>query len=137
MIETALCDQAKLDMMNGVHQPGDSYRIALYTEEADLGPQTKQYTRAHEVEGPGYEIGGRSLTGRRAVLVRGAACLAFDDPRWDVATFAAAGCLIYNASRDNAALAVISFETTLFPTNGEFILEFPLPTPEAAAVAIL
>jgi hypothetical protein len=137
MIETAFCNQAKLDMMNGVHQPGDKYRLALYTDMAELGPETKQYTRAHEAEGDGYEIGGVSLSGRRAVLVRGAACLSFTDVIWPKCTVPTAGALIYNASRDNAALATISFGQTLFPTNGEFALDFPLPTPEAAVIVIL
>lgn len=136
MIETSVCNQFKLDVSEGLHQPGDSYRIALYTEDAVLGPETKAYTRENEVEGPGYDIGGKSLTGRRVVMVRGVACWTFNDPIWDNATFSAAGALIYNASRGNAALATFDFGQTLHPTNGEFALEFPLPTPESAAIAI-
>lgn len=136
MIETAICDRFKLDVSEGLHQPGDSYRVALYTDDAALGPGTKAYTRENEVEGMGYDIGGKTLTGRRVVLVNRVACWTFDDPIWEKATFEVAGALVYNASRGNAALATFDLGGTLHPTNGEFVLEFPLPTPDSAAIAV-
>lgn len=136
MIETGVCDRVFLDMMNGVHQPDDDYRMALYSDDAELGPRTREYTTDCEVEGFGYDSGGVTLYGRRAVLVNGVACLAFDDAMWPKCSIAAAGCLVYNASRADAAMFVVGFGETKFPYNGEFVVEFPLPTPRSAALAI-
>jgi len=137
MIITALCNQAKLDMANGVHQPGDNYRFALYTDEADLGADTRRYTPENESSGPGYPKGGIPLTGRKAVLVDGSACVTFGAISLRQCTFNTAGGMIYNASRNNAALAVVEFDGIKYPSNGAFEVDFPLPTPDAAVIVIL
>lgn len=138
MIVTALCAQAKLDMMNGVHQPGDAYRLALFMEEADLGEDTKRYSPKGEVSGTGYKKGGFFLTNRRAMLVNKVACLTWNDIAEARCTFiGAAGALIYNESRSGAALATLLFDGVKSPSNGAFELEFPLPTPDSAVIVIL
>ena len=137
MIVTALCCQAKLDMMNGVHQPGDSYRIALYTKEADLNEETVRYNARHETMGPGYTKGGFFLTNRRAALVDKVACLTWNDVKEDHCTFKAAGALVYNESRNGAAIATVLFDAEKRPSNGVFELEFPLPIPTSAFIVIL
>lgn len=136
MIVTAICDCAKLAMMDGVHRAGDDYRIALYDSTAELGARTKAYSPKGECSGPGYDEGGKSLVGRRAVLVDGVACLTFNDVAWAKCTITACGALVYNASRGNAALATIEFEVTLSAHNGELALDFPTATPDHAVVTI-
>jgi len=137
MIVTALCDQAKLDMMDGVHQPGDTYRLALYTDEADLDDNTTKYTTKHETSGQGYPRGGFYLTGRRTALVDKVACLTFNDVNAERCTFEASGAMIYNESRNGAALATLAFDTIKRPSNGAFELEFPLLKPNSAVVVII
>lgn len=137
MIVTAICEQAKLDMMNGVHQPGDDYRLALFTEQADLGPKTTKYSTKNEVSGPGYIKGGFHLVNRRAILIDGVACLAFNDVKVERCSFEASGAMVYNASRNGAALATFEFDAIKRPSNGLFELEFPLPTPNSAFVVIV
>ena len=136
MITTAVCDVAKLAMMDGLHRTGDDYRIALYGKTAELGAQTKAYSPKGECAGLGYHEGGKGLVGRRAVLVNGVACLTFNDVAWSRCTLEAHGALIYNATRNNAALATIAFETALHAHNGELALDFPTATPDTAVVAI-
>ena len=136
MIVTALCNRAKLDMMNGVHQPGDAYRIALYTSEADLNEETSKYVSKNETSGAGYSKGGIYLTGRRTALVNGVACLTFNDIAEKHCTFEAAGGMIYNESRNGAALATVAFDLVKRPSNGAFELEFPLPLPDSAVIVL-
>jgi hypothetical protein len=138
MIVTALTNQAKLDMMDGVHQPGDTYRLALYTESAELDENTVKYVSKNEVKGAGYERGGYFLTGRRSALVDGVACLTFNDVRAERCSFeeAAAGAIIYNQSRNGAVIATFEFDALKKPSNGLFELEFPLPTPNSAVIVI-
>lgn len=136
MIVTALCDCAKLAMMNGVHRENDNYRIALYGKTAELSCETKAYSPKGECTGAGYEAGGKGLTGRRALLVDGVACLTFDDVAWQRSTIEALGALIYNASRDNAALCTVAFDVELCAYNGELALDFPVATPDTAVVTI-
>ena len=40
MITSSLCDSYVFEIVQGVHQPGDDYRMALYDESADLSYET-------------------------------------------------------------------------------------------------
>ncbi len=125
MITQATCKSYKLDLFNGVHQPGDDYRIALYTSAATLDKDTAAYTTTGEVVGTGYAAGGQSLTGRTVGLATDEAYLTFADPVWDPATIDADGALIYNATRSNKALCVLAFGGTVSSTNGPFTVDLP------------
>ena len=125
MITQAKCRSYKLDLFNGVHQPGDDYRIALYTDAATLDKTTTAYTATGEVVGAGYTAGGQSLAGRVVGLATDEAYLTFDDPVWDPATIDADGALIYNATRSNKALCVLAFGSTISSTNGPFTVDLP------------
>lgn len=136
MIETTLCDCANLAFADGVHRPEDRYRIALYTDDAELDHTTKAYTTQGEVVGAGYDAGGWPLLGRKVVLVDRVACFTFDNIRKKRCTIEASGAMIYNASKNNAAIAVLSFGSPYRSTNGDFELNFPAATPNAAIIAI-
>jgi hypothetical protein len=136
MIVTSVCNHAKLDMADGVHQPGDTYRLALYTEQADLDETTTKYRPKNEASGTGYPKGGFVLSGRRSLLDDGVACVTFNDVSEERCTFEAFGALIYNETRHNAALATLVFDTVKRPSNGKFELEFPLLTANSAVIAI-
>jgi hypothetical protein len=125
VITQAKCLSFKVDLWNGVHQPGDEYRMALYTGAATLNEDTAAYTATGEVVGAGYTAGGQVLTGRVVALDGAVAYLSFDDPVWDPATIAADGALVYNATRSNKALAVFAFGSTVSSTNGPFTVDLP------------
>ena len=134
--ETVMCDCANLAFGDGVHQPGDDYFIALYSDAATIDHTTKKFTRAGEVVGKGYETGGWMLAGRRSVLVDRVCCITFNDVRKKNCTIEASGAMIYNASKNNAAIVVLSFGSPYKSTNGAFELEFPAPLPNAAVITI-
>lgn len=136
MIEAGMVSRAKLDFLQGVHQPGDDYRIALYSDRADLGQETAKYTSAEEVRGQGYEVGGTKLKGYKSGIVDNAAYITFNTVDWPNSSIAAQGALIYNASKANAAIVVIDFDTVQKSSIGLFRVEFPEPSEYGAVIWI-
>ena len=126
-ITQALCTSFKEDLLNGVHEPGDTYKIALYTSSATLGASTTAYTATNEVaNGNGYTTGGKTLAGRTVALDGTVAILDFTDPVWSAATFTARGALIYNdTAAGKNAIAVLDFGSDITATNGNFTVDFP------------
>jgi hypothetical protein len=101
---------------------GDQFMLALYTSQADLGPDTTAYTSANEVRGKGYKPGGLALKNPRVWVDRGAACLTFDSVAIQVATLTARGFLVYNKSRDNRAIFVGDWGGEYTSTEGPFTI---------------
>ncbi len=131
MFAAAITDQFFQDILNGVHQPGDTYKIALYTrvEAPDKNGALTAYNTTGELPTAGnYTQGGIALRGFTVGLLLGAgAYLDWSiDPVWKNASFSADAAVIYNASRSNKALAVLSFGLTT-ATNGPFTIELPAP----------
>ncbi len=133
-ITAAMTTSFKVDLLAGLHQPDDDYKIALFTSAATLGAATSAYAAANEVAGTGYVAGGKSLTGRTAGSSSGVAWIDFDDVNWEDANITARGALIYNATRANKAVAVLDFGADISSSGGTFSVEFPAP---AAATAII
>jgi len=132
-VTQAFCNIAKQDLFNGVHAVGDVYKVALYNSaSATLDKSTTAYTATGEVSGAGYTAGGATLANRVVGAVGDTAYLSFDDPSWTSASFTADSALIYNSSKSNKAIAVLSF-TAATSTNGTWTLDLPA----AGASAIL
>lgn len=137
MIAQALCNSYKAEILQGIHQAGDSYRIALYTAAASLSKDTTEYTAAGEASGAGYTAGGLELAGFTVGLDGDTAYLDWTtDPRWPVATVTARGALIYNATRGNKAVAVLDFGGDIASSNAPFLITLPLPAAGTALVRI-
>lgn len=136
MIEAGMVNRAKADFLRGVHQPTDDYRIALYTDRADLTCDTAKYTAAEEVRGQGYTAGGNKLQGYRNGVVGSTGFITFAPVQWDNSTLAARAGLIYNATRGNAAVAVVDFGEVKKSSVGLFRIEFPEPSEDGAVIWI-
>lgn len=125
-ITSAFVNQAKLDFLGGVHQPGDTYKIALYTSAASLDKTATAYTATNEVaSGGGYTTGGVVLSGYTRALSGDTAYIDWSNAVWATASFTARGAMIYNATRANAAIAVIDFGIDYTATNGTFTVQMP------------
>lgn len=135
-ITTAVCNSYKQEAMQGVHEAADTYMIALYTSAATLGASTTAYSATNEASGTGYSAGGKALTGFSVTLDGSTAVLDFADPSWTSATITARGCLIYNATQGNKAVAVFDFGSDVTSTNGTFSVTFPAATAAAGLVRI-
>ena len=135
MLNACLCASAKLEFIRGVHQPTDTYAIALYTNDANLNTYTTAYTPEGEVRGRGYQRGGLDLEGYEAVLDGVTACLSWKrDPVWQNASISADGALIYNRSKGNRAIAVVLFGERVTSTNGPFRVPMPPATSAEAPI---
>ena len=117
---------------------GDKFKLALYVSTATLGAATTSYTTSGQVSasGTGYTTGGLPLVNSGTSVVSTVAFTDFADLSFTSVTLTARGCLIYNTSFSNAAVAVLSFTTDKTATAGTFTIQFPAFTSSAAIIRI-
>jgi hypothetical protein len=120
MITTCVPSSAKSDFLAGVHTLSDTYKIVLYTSQADLGPAATHYEERGEVSGKGYKAGGLPLKNPRVWIDRGAGCLTFDSVSIPVATLTVRGYMVINASKSNRAVFIADFGAEYTSTEGPF-----------------
>ena len=114
---------AKLIFLDAIK--GDDLWVALYDASATLSPLTDAYTPAGEVKGQGYKAGGQPLKGYKSGIDGITACITWDSMVWPNATINARGAMIYNRSRQNAAVTVVDFGQDVISTNGNWKLPMP------------
>lgn len=124
-ITSALCNSYKQEILEGVHASTDTYKIALFDSNAGLSASTTAYSTSGEVSGTGYTAGGVTLSGFTTGLSGSTAYLTFSDPSWENSTITARGCMIYNSSKSNKAVAVFNFGQNVSSVNGTFTVDFP------------
>jgi hypothetical protein len=117
---------------------GDRFKLALYVSTATLGAATTSYTTGGEVSssGTGYTTGGKALVNSGTSLVSTVAFTDFADLSFQNVTLTARGCLIYNTSFSNSAVAVLNFGADKTATAGTFTIQFPAFTSSAAIIRI-
>ena len=139
-ITQALASSFKQELLQGVHNfsasTGDTFKIALYTSSATLSSATTAYTTSGETTGTGYTAGGQSLTNLGVSLSGTTAYLSFDNVTWTTATITAAGALIYNSSKSNKAVAILSFGGSYSSTAGNFAVTYPANTSTTAIIIL-
>ena len=118
----------KAEILQGIHDSADTYKIALYTSASTLDATATAYTTTNEVSGVGYTSGGQTLSGFSVTTSGTTAILDFTtDPSWENATITARGALIYNASKANKAVMVLDFGSDKSSSEGTFTIRLPLP----------
>lgn len=128
-ITAGIVTSAKQDFLNGVHQPGHTYNLALYTAAATLGPGTTAYTATGEASGSGYTAGGQALTGRTVTVNGTSVDLDFTDPVFASASVTARGAMIYNdTAAGKNALVVLDFGADKTSTGAAFTVDLVPPT---------
>ena len=134
-LNQSACTIFKQNLLNGLENfTTGSYKIALYTSFATLGPDTLAYTTENEVVGTGYTAGGKDLTDVAPASANNIAYISFDNVTWDPASFTAAGALIYNANT-NAAVCVLSFGSDKTATS-TFTVTFPTASSSTAVIRL-
>jgi len=124
-ITSALCNSFKQEILEGVHLSTDTYKLALFDSNANLSASTTVYSTSGESSGTGYTAGGVTLTGFTTGLSGSTAFLTFSDPSFENSTITSRGCMIYNSSKSNKALAVFNFGQNVSSVNGTFTVDFP------------
>jgi hypothetical protein len=136
-----LCTSFKVELLEGIHNfsaaGGDTFKIALYDNNAAFTAATTAYTTSDEIVGSGYTAGGNTLTNIDPTSSGTTAFLDFADTTWSAATITARGALIYNSSAvGNPAVAVLDFGGDKTSTAGDFTVVFPAASAAAAIVRI-
>lgn len=117
---------------------GDKFKLALYVSTATLSAATTSYTASGEVSSSGtnYTTGGKALVNNGTSVVSTVAFTDFADLSFTNVTLTARGCLIYNTSFSNSAVAVLNFGADKTATSGTFTIQFPAFTSSAAIIRI-
>jgi len=150
-ITSAICNSFKQELLVEGHNftnGTDSFKLALFTEDATLNKSTTAYTapadgtadptNTKEVSSTstGYTTGGNALTSTTPVLSGDTACCKFADTSFTSASFTARGCLIYNSTNSNKAVCSINFGANKTVTSGTFTIQFPAQTAGNAIIQI-
>ena len=135
-ITTEICNSFKKEILEGVHEAADVYKIALYTSTATINKSTTVYSATNEVVGTGYTAGGVTLAGYTTALSGDIAYIDWTtDPSWANATITARGALIYNSTQGNKAVATYDFGADNTSTNGTYTVTLP-PVGATAVVRV-
>jgi hypothetical protein len=140
-ITQCLTTSFKVQLLQGAQNftspGGNTYKMALYTSSATLGPTTTVYSQNNETSGDGYDPGGKTLTVSTSPTSGGTtAFLSFSDISWPDASFTARGALIYNSTIGQTAVAVFDFGTDKTVLNGTFTIQFPTADATNAVIRI-
>jgi len=118
----------------------DTFKIALYTGDADIGPTTSAYTATNEITGTGYSAGGQVVT----VSVQPTtgtdpsnttAYLSFNDVLWNPAAFTCRGAIIYKSGSGDPTVCILDFGSDKTCTT-TFEVQFPSATSTSAIIRI-
>jgi hypothetical protein len=140
MIQQGLCTVFLQDCLSGRANfavgTSYTYKIALYTALADLGPSTTTYaSTTNEVPtGGGYTTTGQVLTVIPPKSSDQVAYVSFANVIWNPASFTCRGALIYN-STTGAAVAVLDFGSDKTAVN-TFTVTFPADTSSDAVIRL-
>lgn len=124
----------KQQLLEAVHDfrnsSGDTFKLALYDNNASFTAATTQYTSSNEVPNSGsYVAGGGNLTNVNPTNSGTTAFLSFQNISFTSATINARGALIYNSTPahtyTNPVVAVLDFGEDKISTTGTFTLQFP------------
>lgn len=136
----------KVELLQAVHNFGptspNTFKIALYTANADINASTTAYSSTYEITGTGYTAGGNTLTisvsptsGNNSSNIP-TAYISFANTSWTSASFTARAALIYNATQGNKSVAVLDFGADKTVSNSTFQIVFPTADANSAIVRI-
>ena len=142
-ITTAMCTSFKSELLGGTHDlDTHSIKLALIkaTPTGTYGTATTNYSdvtgNSDEATGTGYTTGGQVLDSVTISTDGTTAIVDIADEVFTSSTISADGCIIYNASASNAAIAVIDFGGTQTSTNGDYTIQFPAADASNAIIRI-
>jgi hypothetical protein len=127
----------KVGLMDGNYDlAAGSFKIALYTGAASIGPETTAYTTDGEVVATGYTAGGEALSITQVPTIGSQTGLAtvymsFGNVTWTSA-LTARGALIYDATT-LASVCVLDFGADKTSTT-TFTVQFPAATNTSAII---
>ena len=141
-IQQSMCTSFKVGLLNGQFNfgagTGQTFKVALYTQNANLSAATTAYSATNEASGAGYSPGGQAVSVSVVPTSTGTtAFMSFTDVTWNATTLTARGALIYKADGvTNPAIAVLDFGEDKQTNAGDFVINFPLADAANAIIQI-
>jgi len=146
-ITQALCTSFKTQLMTATHDftttTGDVFKLALFRAQASIsgtfGAGTTNYSDmgADEASGTNYTAGGSALTNVTPTSSGTTAYTDFADLVFSNVTITTSGCLIYNSSKSNKAVAVFNFGGDKTATAGDMTIIFPTADASNAIIRLV
>jgi hypothetical protein len=137
-----MCTSFKQELMTGTHNfttsTGNTFKLALYDNNASFDASTTAYTATNEVSASGsYSAGGGSLTNVTPTTSGTTALTDFADITFTNATITARGALIYNdTAAGDPSVVVLDFGSDKSSTAGDFQIVFPTADASNAIIRI-
>jgi len=142
-ITTAMCSSFKQELLGGVHDlDTHTLKIALIKDSptGTYGAATTNYSdvtgNSDEASGTNYTAGGQTLDDASITLSGTKAFVDFTEEVFSNVTLSADGCIIYNSSASNKAIAVFDFGSTVSATAGDFSIVFPAADASNAVIRV-
>ena len=130
------CNSFKSGLLSGdfdFDTPGDTIKMALYTNAATLNEDTAAYTTVGEVSASGYTASGVTLTVEKGIA-NNTAFISFENVTISAA-FTARGALIYKSGGSNPAICVLDFGSDKTST-ATFTVTFPTASSADALIRL-
>ena len=137
-----MCTSFKQELMVGTHDftasTGNTFKLALYDNNASFDASTTAYTTSNEVANSGtYTAGGGTLTNVTPTTSGTTALTDFADITFTSATITARGALIYNdTAAGDPTVVVLDFGSDKSSTSGDFQIVFPTADASNAIIRI-
>jgi len=139
-ITQAMATSFKKELLEAKHNflasGGNSFKLALYTSSATMTAATTAYVTTNEVTGTNYTAGGSALTNVNPSSSGTTGFTDFADLTFGTATITARGCMIYNDTNADRAVAVFDFGGDKTSTAGSFTISFPTANASNAVIRI-
>ena len=139
-ITSTLTTSFKKELLEATHNfsasGGNSFKLALFTSSASPDTTTTAYSTSNEASGTNYTAGGAALTNVDPTSSGTTGFTDFADLSFSNATVTARGCLIYNDTNSDKAVAAIDFGGDKTSTAGDFTIVFPAAAASTAIIRI-
>ena len=144
-ISSDVCNSFKEELLTGVHDlSNDTLKIALIKEspsgtyDADTTNYSDLTGNSDEVVGTNYTAGGNDLD--NITITKDSSTdvvfVDFENETFSNVTLSTDGAIIYNATRSNRAIAVITFLGTVSATAGDLTVQFPAAASSTAIIRL-
>jgi hypothetical protein len=146
-ITQAMCTSFKVELMQALHDfdnpGGNTFNLALFRATAliagTFGAGTTNYSDmgADEASGTNYVAGGQALSAVTPVSSGTTAFTDFADEVFTNVTITTSGCLIYNDTNGDRAVAVFNFGGDKTATAGDLTIIFPTADASNAIIRLV
>ena len=136
-----MCTSFKKESLTATHDftasTGNTFKLAMYDNNASFTAATTAYTATDEVSGTGYSAGGGTLTNVTPTSSGTTGLTDFDDLTFSTATITARGALIYNdTATGDPSVVILDFGSDKTSTAGDFTIVFPTADASNAIIRI-